>query len=86
MTPDRRPRPLDPEPEGGAPRPGRRTRAHAGDAWNVAKWVAVALGAMQLVLVMEVANGNDRFRLATGALFMAAIARLAQAEQHRYPL
>lgn len=63
-----------------------RRKPHAGDVWNIAKWASVGLALMLLVLTLVVEKPAQIWFVLGLSFFFLVVARLAQAEQHRYPL
>lgn len=61
-------------------------KPHAGDIWGVAKWAAVGVSLMLLVLTLVVEKPAQIWFVLGLSFFTLGAARLAQAEQHRYPL
>ena len=59
---------------------------HAGDVWNIVKIVLTVVGAATAVGAFFASNILQTVALAGLACFVGILARLAQAEQHRYPL
>lgn len=66
-------------------RPRPRRNPHPGDGWGVMKWIAFAGGAICVVIAIS-APPVQAATWAGLACFSAIGSRLAQAEQHRYPL
>lgn len=62
--------------------PGRPP--HAGDMYGVAKWLLLGLGATLACAALAV-SAVQAGAIAGLACFLGIAARVAQAEQHRYP-
>ena len=61
-------------------------KPHLGDLWSIVKWVLLAVGFLLAVVALFVGNAIQLAALAGLACFLGIASRIAQAEQHRYPL
>jgi hypothetical protein len=59
---------------------------HAGDVWGVAKLALIAFALVLLVVAFFVEKPIHAAVLGSLSFFLLGLARLAQVEQHRYPL
>ena len=83
VPPNRKPLDLDDDAPA-APRAHRKP--HVGDVWNIAKWALVAFALILLLIAFVVEKPTLGVVLGALSFFLVALARLAQAEQHRYPI